>query len=183
MTPQDLTGPVDRQRIHEEMERSREVFHALVTHAARDDLRRRSSGTRWSNQQLLFHMYFGYLVVRRLRPIVRVVGAMPPGSARSFARVLDAAHRPFHLINYLGSCGGGAVVRGARLTRWFDRTVEVLHRGLDAETEEALRRTMAFPTTWDPCFRRSMTLAEVYRYGTAHFEHHRHQLTLGTTSP
>lgn len=75
------------------------------------------------------------------------------------------------------------MVRGARLTRWFDRTVEVLHRGLDAETEEALRRATAFPTAWDPCFRPRMTLAEVYRCGTAHFEHHRHQLTLGTAGP
>jgi hypothetical protein len=38
---------------------------------------------------------------------------------------------------------------------------------------------MPFPTSWDPYFTSYMTLAEVYRYPTRHFEHHRRQLTLG----
>ena len=33
-------------------------------------------------------------------------------------------------------------------------------------------------TTWDPFFTGYMTLAELYRYPTRHFNHHRKQLTL-----
>ena len=44
---------------------------------------------------------------------------------------------------------------------------------------------MAFPTSWDPYFAPCMTLADVYRYPSRHFEHHRRQLTLrpGTGGP
>jgi hypothetical protein len=37
---------------------------------------------------------------------------------------------------------------------------------------------MHFPVGWDPFFRDTMSLADVYRYGTEHFEYHRRQLTL-----
>jgi hypothetical protein len=172
-------GAVDRQRIHDELEEARAIFTALVASASPEDLRRGTNGTRWSNQQLLFHLLLGYLVVRRLLWLVRVFGALPPWAGRAFAAVLDAVHRPFHLVNDLGSRAGASVVRGARLVRWFDATVDVLHRRLDGETEEALHRRMAFPTTWDPYFRETMSLADVYRFGFRHFEHHRRQLTLG----
>jgi hypothetical protein len=36
-----------------------------------------------------------------------------------------------------------------------------------------------FPPAWDPYFRDVMTVADVYHYGTQHFEYHRQQLTLG----
>ena len=51
---------------------------------------------------------------------------------------------------------------------------------LESEPEERLHRGMPFPTTWDPYFRTFMTVADVYAYPVLHFEHHRHQLTLGT---
>jgi hypothetical protein len=57
----------------------------------------------------------------------------------------------------------------------------VLHRRLDAESEAALARSMAFPTGWDPVFDDTMTLAEVYAYGTQHCDFHRAQLTLEPT--
>jgi hypothetical protein len=46
------------------------------------------------------------------------------------------------------------------------------------EDEATQRRGMTFPTSWDPYFTRYMTLADVYRYPTLHFEHHHRQLTL-----
>lgn len=169
---------VDRQGIHEDLERARTLYHDLVSRARPEDLRRRTAGTRWTNRQLLFHMFFGYLVVRRLLRLVRLVGRLPEPVGRGFARVLDAGARPFHTVNYLGSCGGGLVVRGEHLLRWFDRTLAGLHEQLDAESEESLRRSMPFPVRWDPLFRGRMSLEDVYRYGTEHFDVHRHQLTL-----
>ena len=64
------------------------------------------------------------------------------------------------------------------LNALFDRVIASLHRRLDAETEDDLARSMRFPTRWDPFFRETMTLADVYHFPTQHFDFHRDQLTL-----
>jgi hypothetical protein len=81
-------------------------------------------------------------------------------------------------VNYLGSCGGAFVFRGARLSWLGDRTLAALHRHLDRETDQTLSRTMHFPVGWDPYFKEYMTLRDVYHYPTQHYYHHRRQLTL-----
>ncbi|MGH3307776.1 MAG: DinB family protein [Nocardioides sp.] len=154
----------------------------LVEQATTVDLRRRTDGTRWTNGQMLWHMVFGYLIVWRLLPGVRLFGRLPDGFSRWFAGALNAGRRPFHVINYLGGCGGALVFHGPRLTRLLNRTVERLHRRLDAETDESLGRRMHFPVEWDPFFGDTMTVAEVYHYGTQHYDFHRCQLTLGLRS-
>jgi hypothetical protein len=170
--------PVDRQSIHVELERVRADFHALVESASPAELRRRTDGTRWSNGQMLWHMAFGYLIVRRLLPLVRLFGRLPPRYSRIFAATLNAGTRPFHTINYLGSAGGAMVFHGPRLRRQLDHTLDKLHQRLDAETNETLTRRMHFPVGWDPFFRQMMTLKQVYHYGTEHYDFHRCQLTL-----
>jgi hypothetical protein len=171
--------PATRQMVHDELEQARTVFHALTAEVSAQDLRRRTNGTRWTNRQMLFHMTFGYMIVRRLLPLVRMFGRLPPGVGRAFARTLNAGTRPFHVVNYLGSCGGALVFHGPRLTALFDRTLAALHRRLDRESEAALRRRMHFPVGWDPFFAETMSLLDVYHYGTVHFDFHRQQLTLG----
>jgi hypothetical protein len=153
-------------------------LHALLEAAGAADLRRRSNGTRWSNEQLLFHMVFGYLVVRTLLPVVRTISRLPAPVGRGFAGLLDVAHRPFHVINYWGSVAGTRVFNHARMGRLCDRTITALQARLRREDEVALYRGMPFPTRWDPYFTKHMTLAAVYRYPTRHFEHHRSQLTI-----
>jgi hypothetical protein len=170
---------VEREPLHEEMERARARFNSLVSEATPQDLRRRSAGTRWTNEQLLFHMLFGYMIVRALLGLVRVFGRLPDGVGRVFAGILNAGTRPFHVVNYLGSCGGALVFRGPRLAAKFDRTIASLHRQLDKETDLALGRRMQFPVRWDPFFQDRMSLAEVYHYGTVHYDFHLRQLTLG----
>ena len=169
---------LDLAAIHDEMDRSRAAFHTLVGGASPEDLARGTNGTRWTNQQMLFHMLFGYLIVRALLRLVRLFGRLPDRSSRAFAAALNGATSPFHTVNYLGACGGALVLRGRRLTAMFDRTIASLHRHLDQETESALRSRMHFPVGWDPFFRESMTLLEVYHYGTEHFDFHLRQLTL-----
>ena len=169
---------MDRQAIHAELERSRLTLGFLVSEASRSALRRGSEGTRWTNEQLLFHMLFGYMIVLRLLWLVRFFGGLPDTFSRVFSGVLNAGTRPFHVINYLGSCGGALVFHGPRLVRLLDRVVASLHRHLERETEQSLRRTMHFPVGWDPFFEDRMSLAEVYHYGTQHFDYHRRQLTL-----
>jgi hypothetical protein len=174
------SGPADRQSVHDELERVRADFHQLVAGATSVDLARRTDGTRWTNRQMLWHMAFGYLIVLRLLPLVRLMGRLPEPVSRAFARTLNAGTRPFHVVNYLGGVGGALVFHGPRLHRLFDHVVARLHRHLDAETEEALGRRMHFPVDWDPFFSETMTLEQVYRYGTRHYDFHRSQLTLDT---
>ena len=177
-----MATDVDKREIREEMERARQTFHQLLSQATPAGLRRRSNGTKWTNEQLLFHMLFGYLIVRALLTLVRVFGLLPDAASRAFARMLDTARTPFHAINYAGSCIGARAVPRARMGRKFDRVVSRLQRRLDAEPETALRRGMHYPTTWDPFFRDYMTLAAVYQYPTRHFDFHQRQLTLNGTN-
>jgi hypothetical protein len=93
------------------MERARIEFREFLGKASQAGLRRRSDGTRWTNRQLLFHMLFGYLIVRTLMPLVHTLGKRPASWSRRFAATLNAGQRPFHLINYLGSCGAGKCCR------------------------------------------------------------------------
>jgi hypothetical protein len=170
--------PADRPAIHRELERARATIHELVASSSAADMRQPSAGTRWTNQQLLFHMVFGYMVVRALLPLVRMFGHLPEVASRVFARALNATTPGFHVVNYLGSCGGARVFHGSRLAAKADRVIASLHRQLDRESNRSLQRGMHFPVSWDPFFRDAMTLAEVYRYGTQHFDFHRSQLTL-----
>jgi hypothetical protein len=170
------TGP-GRNPARAEMEQARLDFHRLVRGAAPADLRRPSDGTRWTNQQLLFHMLFGYLVVRALLVLVQIFGLLPDGASKAFARLLNAAHRPFHLINYFGSCAGARVIPPRRMPGMLDHVIAALDRHLRWESDAALRRGMHFPADWDPFFASYMTLADIYLYPTQHFRFHRRQLT------
>jgi len=169
---------VDREALHDEMNLAYVTFQHILGNASPTDLRRRSIGTRWTNQQLLFHMVFGYLVVLRLLPLVRLFGRLPDGASRRFAAILNVTSRPFHIINYLGSVGGGTVLAPPRLDALLKWTLARLHDRLDGEPEAALDRRMHFPVGWDPFFTDVMTLADVYHFGTQHFDYHRAQLTV-----
>ena len=167
---------MNRGAIEAEMSRVEADFAELVGRASRSDLRRPSRGTQWTNRQLLYHMVFGYLIVRTLMPLVHVLGRW--GSSRKFAALLNAARRPFHVINYVGSWAGGQLVPPATMVMLMRRTLRALQRRLSRETEQSLALTMHFPTAWDPYFRQEMSVQDVYHYGTEHYDHHWRQLTL-----
>ena len=169
---------MERSQAHEEWERARRDFHQLVEHADEATLRRLSDGTRWTNRQLLFHMLLGYLILPALLRLVRIFGRLPSGAGRSYARLLNAGTGPFDLMNYLGSYAGGNTLSPHRMLVMFDHVIDKLHRRLDAESESDLARGMYYPTRWDPFFMEYMTLADVYRFPTQHFDFHRQQLTL-----
>ena len=170
--------PVNRLAIADDLETCRGQLHGLLASAGPAELRRRSDGTRWTNEELLFHMVFGLLIVRSLLPLVRVMGRLPAPVGRGFAAVLDSTRRPFHVVNYWGSRVGARVFDAGGMGALCDRVVAQLCRSLEREPEQNLGRGMPFPTSWDPYFTSSMTLADVYRYPAQHFEHHRRQLTL-----
>ena len=171
-------GELDRETIRDEMERARQTFHQLLDRATPGELQRPSDGTKWTNEQLLFHMLFGYLIVRALLVLARVLGRTPGRASTAFARLLDATRRPFHLINYAGSCIGARIIPRSRMGGTLDRVIAALQRRLTRESDADLRRGMHYPSSWDPFFATYMTLYDLYRYPTQHFDHHRQQLTL-----
>jgi hypothetical protein len=167
---------MDRAEISDEMQRALAEFYELISGVTAEDLRRRSNGTRWTNRQLLFHMVFGYIIVRTLMPLVHALGRF--GHSRGFAATLNATRGPFRLVNYLGSCGGGQILSTRAMAALLDRTINVLQRRLTSESDASLALAMHFPTAWDPYFKPIMTVPDVYHFGTQHFDHHRRQLNL-----
>ncbi len=169
---------MDKAQICAELTRVRDDFRSLVDTATVAELRRRTNGTKWNNEQLLFHMLFGYLLVRNLRILVWVFSHLPDGASRRFAALLNACTRPFHVINYVGSLFGARTLGYARMERLMDRVLSDLEKSVRAQPERVLERGMHFPVGWDPYFKDFMTLREVYHYPTQHYDHHRRQLTL-----
>ena len=177
---------MDRNEIVGEMHRAAADFRALLDNATSADLRRGSDGTKWTNEQLLFHMLFGYLLVRNLLVLVRVFSRLPDGYSRRFAGTPQRRHPPLPHDQLPGlprrsACPGprphGTDLRPASAGSHVAGTPE--RRGP--------RSGMHFPVGWDPYFRDYMTLADVYHYPTQHYGHHRRQLTLpaavGSDSP
>ena len=157
-------GTINRAALADDLERARGKLHRLLADAEREDgWTKPTRGTRWTNEQLLFHIVFGYMVVQRLLLLVRVLGRFPDGVSRVYARALDAGARPFDLINYYGSCAAALVYNRHRMGAKMDRVIASLHRSIARSTDEALLRGMHFPTRWDPFFKDYMTLEDVYR--------------------
>jgi len=171
---------MDQDQIYAELDRVRDDFRGLLDSATVGELRQPTNGTKWNNEQLLFHMLFGYLLVRNLRLIVWGFSRLPDSASRRFAFVLNAGTRPFHVVNYVGSLFGARVLGYARIQGLMDRVVTGLQRSLRAQSDESLARGMHFPVGWDPYFRDFMTLLEVYHYPTQHYDDHRRQLTLAS---
>lgn len=176
---QRMQDPMDRQAVHDGYERARQTFHRLLDAASESDLARPTHRTRWTNEQLLWHMLFGYLITLRLLVLARLFGRLPSGAGKAFARLLDAGTVPFDFINYLGPCGAVKFYGPRRMGAAFDRLIDRLHGKLAAESEAGLARGMHYPVRWDPFFKDFMTLADIYRYPTRHFDFHRTQLTMG----
>jgi hypothetical protein len=177
-----LGVPMQRSDLTAEMERARLDFHRLLDSATSAELRAATRGTRWTNEQLLFHMLFGYLLVNNLMILVKTFSRLPRPVSKAFAATLNAATRPFHTVNYAGSLGGARVLGHARMKRLMDWVIGRLQRSVMRASDDSLNRGMHFPTGWDPYFTDYMTLRDVYHFATQHYAHHRRQLTLKMTT-
>jgi hypothetical protein len=92
-------------------------------------LGRPSNGARWTNEQLLFHMLLGYLIMRALLTLVRLFSRLPAGVSRAYARLLNTATTPFNAVNYIGSSLGGIFLGRDRMAAMFDRVITVRTAG------------------------------------------------------
>ena len=160
-----------------DLERVAADFHVLVVSATRAELLAPTDGTKWTNRALLFHMLFGFLLVRALLVLVKGFGRLPDAVSRTFAAVLNAGTRPFHVLNYLCALPGGRVLPTDTMVSLMESTIGRLRASLARESQRTLALAMHFPTRWDPYFNDVMTVADVYDYPTQHYNHHRRQLT------
>jgi hypothetical protein len=165
--------------VHHGYERNCRELEGWLAGASDADLRRRSAGTRWTNEELLFHMVFGYMVVQALLPLVRTFGALPAPFSRAFAAMLNAGTAPFDAVNYLGSKAAARVFNRKRMAAKLRRVTDVLERRMAAESAASLARGMSFPDRWDPFFTPWMSVADVYAYPVRHFDFHAAQLSFG----
>jgi hypothetical protein len=173
-----MRQPIDRGAIVADLERARIDFQQLTEMADNDDWVRPTNGTRWNNEELLFHMVFGYMVVQRLLLLVRLFDRLPNSVSRRYARMLNAVTPAFDRINYHGSRFAARIYNRKRIAAKLDRVINSLQRSLSRASEDDFRRGMHYPNDWDPYFRDYMTLGDVYRYPGQHYDHHRQQLTL-----
>jgi hypothetical protein len=171
-------GAAARDGIAGHLEQERLRFHRLLAEVRPEDWRGATRGTRWTNEQLLFHMVFGYMVVQRLLPLMRVCNRFPDRVSAVFAGLLNALTVPFDLVNYYGSCAASLVYNRRRMGRKLDKVIASLTRRLGQEPDASLLCGMHYPTRWDPFFKDYMTLEDVYRYPGRHLDFHARQLNL-----
>ena len=169
---------IDRVEIADGYWRAYAELEDVLARAGDAELRSHSVGTRWTNEELLFHMVFGYLVVRRLLPLVKFFGYLPPSLSEVCARLLNSSTRPLGWVNYWGSRAAARVYHRHRMDRKLRWLTTALATSLEKESEHSLAREMAFPTRWDPFFAPAMAVADVYAYPTRHFDFHARQLSL-----
>jgi hypothetical protein len=180
MAPGD--NRIGREQIAADLARAGMEFDGLLAEAERHNAwAKPTRGTRWTTEQLLFHMVFGYMVVQRLHLLVRVFSRLPDAASRMFARVLNAATRPFDVINYYGSCAAALIYNRRRMGPKMARVIAALQRQLARDCDDALRGGMHFPTRWDPFFQDYMTLGDVYCYPGQHLAFHARQLSFTAT--
>jgi hypothetical protein len=172
---------MDTRDVDANLERVAADFHDLIAFASPAELRAGTNGTRWTNEQLMFHMLFGFVLVRALLVLVKGFGRLPATVSAVFAAALNACTRPFHLVNYLGAMLGGMILGVAAMSRLMDHTIGHLRVSLGRESANSLSVAMHFPIGWDPYFKEVMTVADVYHYPTQHYDHHRRQLTTRRT--
>ncbi|MFE3059576.1 DinB family protein [Nocardia sp. NPDC059239] len=169
---------VDRDALAADLERARTDFHHLLSTTGEGEWGAPTNGTRWTNEELLFHMVFGYMIVQKLLILVRLFGRLPSAASSANSKVLNAVTKPFDMVNFYGSRLAARVYNRRRMGAKMDRVIASLQQSLRRETSADFARGMQYPNRWDPYFRAYMTLADIYRYPGQHYDHHRKQLTV-----
>jgi hypothetical protein len=165
-----------RERLRAELATTRSDFHRLLQALSDEEWRRQSKNPGWTNGQILFHMTFGFMILRSLIPLGRVFGRLPKQYSKRFSNLLDLATPLFNWVNAFGARGGGVVFSRRRLGKQFEGAYWSLIRTLDKIPDDEWDRGMHYPIRWDALFDEYMTLEQVFRYPAIHFRFHRDQL-------
>ena len=152
----------------------RDDYEALVRSAEAADLRAPTLGTRWTNRELLFHMWFGQRIARVILPVAGGFSRVPAVVGRRFAALLTAGTGPYDWMNYVAGVGGARVVSMERTCRWMHLDTGAVLRWADNANDRDLDRGMAVPPGWDPYFEKWMSRRDFLEW---------HPSTIGIIEP
>ena len=107
------------QQTRSALEWIREDYCRIVEAATSSELDGPSDGTKWTNRELLFHMWFRGRIARAMVPVMGGFSHLPPAASRGYAALLTAATRPYEWVNYAGSVGGARFAGLDRAQRWM----------------------------------------------------------------
>jgi len=153
-------------------------FDVLTRGVSPNELLAPTNGTKWTNRELLFHMWFGQRLTRTLLPVVRGFSRLPPSASAAFSGLLTTATRPYEWANYAASAGGGRVVQLERVRHWMHRDTAAILQWSAQANDVLLDRGMSIPSEWDPYFMTWMSCRDVLEWAPRHYRHHRAQLTI-----
>ena len=155
-------------------------FGSIVQNALPAELDHPTTGTRWTNRQLLFHMVLGQNIALSAIPLLGLFSRLPPAASRNWSRLLDSCAGPYNWVNWAGSAAAGQVLKPQGMARMMTRTTRTIVTWYDRADEQALLRGMTMPASWDPYFTPWMDRRDIFRWAPQHYLHHRAQLTLST---
>jgi len=167
--------------VRSDLEWVRDDFDRLVSNAVGPVLDAPTNGTKWTNRELLFHLWFGQRIARVFIPLIGGFSRLPPGASRAWARLLTAATRPYEWINYAASAAGSRTVPLHLIQSWMRHDTDWLIRWAERASPAALTRGMSVPTSWDPYFLPWMSRTDLLAWAPKHYRHHRAQLTFAST--
>jgi hypothetical protein len=164
--------------IIEKLESTRLQFLEIAETITEKELRRISKNIGWTNNEILAHILFGFIITNVLLPGVIIFGNLQKVITRPFAMLLNAFTKPFNLINKLGARAQGKVFTGKRLVYLIDKTIKSLENKVKNINNEDWQKGMYYPNKWDSNFDEFMTLEKLMNYQIIHFEFHKTQLLL-----
>jgi len=153
-------------------------FDRILSIVTPEQLDAPTAGTRWTNRELLFHLWFGQRITRAFLALIGGFSRLPPSASRVWAQILTAATRPYEWINYAASAAGGRTVPLETTRRWMHNDTRAILRWADRATDADLGRGMSVPLRWDPYFLPWMNRADLLEWAPKHYRHHRSQLTI-----
>jgi hypothetical protein len=103
-------------------------FDRLVANVGTRDLDAPTSGTRWTNRELLFHPWFGQRIARSLAPLIGGFSRLPPGASQVWARLLAGVTKPYEWVKHIASAAGGRIVPVQVTRAWIRRDTNALIR-------------------------------------------------------
>ncbi|WP_454227193.1 hypothetical protein [Propioniciclava flava] len=134
-----------------ELERVRDDYRRLIAAATPEELLAPTWGTRWTNRELLFHMWFGQHLARVFVPLFGGFGRLPRRVSIGHARILTALTRPYNWVNYAGPVAGVRVVGLRRAEHWMnldtDRLVNWSRRATPSYSSRWLSPNSGIPTS------------------------------------
>jgi hypothetical protein len=169
--------------VRADMEWIADDFAAILAAARPEELDLPTTGTRWTNRQLLFHMLLGQLVTRMVIVVMGLFSRLPASASRAWAAGMAAVTPAYNWLNWLGGVVGARIFTVERMNRRMQAVTSKVLAFYDRAGPADLSRGMTIPPSWDPYFSSWMDRAGLLTWAPQHYRHHRQQLTLTTLPP